>query len=93
LIRLPSISLKDRVANFILGVETRSRADCCLGVASEMQMRTNKTQSEGRTKNAAVPASEMTKGAQTDNPVGRKPKAGQSTENAGMGAKGLGKTH
>ena len=58
-----------------------------------MEKSAKQQEDRGRVENQAVPEHKITKGAQVDSPVGRKPTAGESTENAGMSRNGLGKTH
>jgi hypothetical protein len=52
----------------------------------------DKEQSRGRTENGAIPAWENQRDARKNTVEGRPPQPGQSTENAGMSDKGLGKT-
>jgi hypothetical protein len=57
----------------------------------EVAMSKDKEQSRGRTENGAIPAWENQRDARKNTAEGRKPQPGQSTENAGTSAAGLGK--
>ena len=52
----------------------------------------DKDQSSGRTRNGAIPEWENQRDVRKNTAEGKPPQPGQSTENAGMSAAGLGKT-